>query len=360
MIVIGGTYRERSLHPNIDQLAGSGLRAALTVLRQDPSSTLVTAVAEAEHEAVEASVNGYGLSTRLLRRSQPIEFRYFTPLDTPAIVGRESSLVDNHPVEGPSVLRFGMVEGVVPVTADVVVVDPQQPVGLTGDPFVEVTADRRGLVLNLTEATQLLAHATGPADAARELLTTFDCDAVVVKNGPRGAAIAERGTTETAIVRPHWSDRVAPLGTGDVFSAAFTYGWASGKPATEAAEWASSCVAQYAAGEDVAPPPQLPAATEPVPVNEAKVYLAGPFFTLGECWLVELCRNALAPHVFSPLHDVGRGVNVAKADIDGLEQCDSVLALVDGDDPGTLFEVGWARARDIPVVAYALSLIHIS
>ena len=27
MIVIGGTYRERSLHPNIDQLAGSGLRA---------------------------------------------------------------------------------------------------------------------------------------------------------------------------------------------------------------------------------------------------------------------------------------------------------------------------------------------
>ena len=58
--------------------------------------------------------------------------------------------------------------------------------------------------------------------------------------------------------------------------------------------------------------------------------------------------------VFSPLHDVGHGSasEVAPADIEVLNSSSAVLALIDGLDSGTLFEIGYARAKDIPVVAF--------
>lgn len=60
--------------------------------------------------------------------------------------------------------------------------------------------------------------------------------------------------------------------------------------------------------------------------------------------------------VFSPLHEVGTGgsaAEIASADLDGLQQCGAVLALLDGIDPGTVFEVGYARATGKNVVGLA-------
>ncbi len=39
-----------------------------------------------------------------------------------------------------------------------------------------------------------------------------------------------------------------------------------------------------------------------------------------------------------------------------IEESVALLAVVDGNDPGTLFEVGYARARAIPVVIMAETL----
>lgn len=68
-------------------------------------------------------------------------------------------------------------------------------------------------------------------------------------------------------------------------------------------------------------------------------------------------RNALLAQgvrVFSPYHDVGPGdESVAVADIEGLRQCSSVLALLDGSDFGTVYEAGWAENAGTPVVGYA-------
>jgi nucleoside 2-deoxyribosyltransferase len=88
------------------------------------------------------------------------------------------------------------------------------------------------------------------------------------------------------------------------------------------------------------------------------VYLAGPFFTLGQRWLIEEALRTLRGlgcPVFSPLHEVGFGdpQTVAPADLAGLDGSTAVLALLDGSDPGTLFEVGHARSRGIPVVGLA-------
>jgi nucleoside 2-deoxyribosyltransferase len=88
-----------------------------------------------------------------------------------------------------------------------------------------------------------------------------------------------------------------------------------------------------------------------------RVYLAGPFFTLAQLWLIEQARNDLRAaglRVFSPYHDVGVGAaqDVVSADLQGVAECDLVFAIGDGMDPGTVFEIGYARAMGKPVVVY--------
>ena len=65
------------------------------------------------------------------------------------------------------------------------------------------------------------------------------------------------------------------------------------------------------------------------------------------------CLYAQDLEVFSPYHDVGTGTNsttIAEADLRGLDDCDLVFAILDGHDPGTIFEIGYARAKGKPVV----------
>ena len=104
---------------------------------------------------------------------------------------------------------------------------------------------------------------------------------------------------------------------------------------------------------------QLEATALPEAVaREGRVYLASPFFTLGQRWLVDesrRCLRELGLLVFSPVHDVGPGPaeQVAPAALAALHECDVVFAILDGLDSGTVFEVGYARAVDKPVYALA-------
>ncbi|ALN83697.1 nucleoside 2-deoxyribosyltransferase family protein [Lysobacter capsici] len=93
-------------------------------------------------------------------------------------------------------------------------------------------------------------------------------------------------------------------------------------------------------------------------VNQKPVYLAGPFFNTAQTWLIDEIRSLMIDagvQVFSPIHDIGEGPahEVAPADLHAIDQSGLVLALLDGLDAGTLFEVGYARARGIPVVGIA-------
>jgi nucleoside 2-deoxyribosyltransferase len=79
---------------------------------------------------------------------------------------------------------------------------------------------------------------------------------------------------------------------------------------------------------------------------------------MSERWLVDEARRGLAElgmDVFSPVHDVGPGPAelVTPADLDALQRCDVVFAILDGLDSGTVFEVGFARALGKPVYAFA-------
>jgi nucleoside 2-deoxyribosyltransferase len=90
---------------------------------------------------------------------------------------------------------------------------------------------------------------------------------------------------------------------------------------------------------------------------KGQIYLAGPFFTFSQRLLVNDIWNkfkALGLKVFSPFHDVGHGKaqDVVDKDLRGLDESEVVFAIIDGLDPGTLFEVGYAISKKIKVVAY--------
>lgn len=62
---------------------------------------------------------------------------------------------------------------------------------------------------------------------------------------------------------------------------------------------------------------------------------------------------------FSPYHDVGivdssniksESTAIAEKDLEGLINCDVVLAVISGTDAGTLFEIGYAKANNKKVV----------
>ena len=315
-----------------------------------------------------------GIALDPIERSEPIQFIYDTPVSSPTHDFRGVDPVsDSLEAEADAMLVFGMLETRPRVSADRLVIDPQSP-GLTQlDDHVEWTADRLAIVGNLQEIRGLADTPNGPAATAAEIVRSkYGAEVVVVKCGPRGALLVEQSGATS--IPPYRTDSVWPIGSGDVFSALFAWSWAErGAPALDAAMGASMAAASWCArpplqvvnqkGDLVPPPTRGDAAPPRVPdeasaTAEVRIYLAGPYFNYGERWLVDLMREALSElgaEVFSPFHDVGTGPPsaVAPADIRGLEDSHAVLALLDGLDAGTLFEVGYARARSIPVVGFS-------
>jgi len=169
----------------------------------------------------------------------------------------------------------------------------------------------------------------------------------------------------TERVPAYRSELVFGIGSGDIFAASFAFFWGiEGRSAQDAADAASRCTARYV-GSRSTPLPTLSGLNEaqftPVAGTPGRVYLAGPFFSLSQRWMVEEARAHLLgmdQSVFSPLHDVGVGPadTVAPLDLAGFDRCNRVLALLDGGDVGTVFEVGYAVSRGIPVVALAENL----
>ncbi|WP_059050382.1 PfkB family carbohydrate kinase [Paenibacillus senegalimassiliensis] len=105
-------------------------------------------------------------------------------------------------------------------------------------------------------------------------------------------------------------------------------------------------------------------------INEAspkRIYLAGPFFSKQELDWVRHVENRLENARFtilSPSRENGvinndtsleQRYNIFQSDINLLNSADIVIALLDHDDPGTCFEIGYAFQKKIPVYGYKTS-----
>lgn len=302
--------------------------------------------------------------------SVDIWFRYRHPLAKPDVYPAlvppttyQSDVVAEH------ALVFGMLEGRPKVSAKRAVYDPQD--GFRARPFHEngSTAEELLIIASLSEGRALTAEEE-PEKVAAALQGSGKCVGVIIKCGPQGALVAT--ATSQLWIRPFPSKRVWKIGSGDVFSAAFTRAWLQeGISILDAAWFASRTVAEYVGTRAESFDPDClqriredakaaagKTTTTVRAIPDASIYLAGPFFTTNEQWLVDEARFALREmgfKVFSPIHEIGEGPPdiVAPADIFALENCKLVFALLNGLDPGTLFEVGYARALGIPVVGLA-------
>lgn len=358
--IAGGLYSERCIWPEWDQVFGSAGRAACALAGHVDQIALF-GYADAKVSTrfqLTAELNEFDF--RPVSVQQSVSFDYLHCLAVPIIHPAPSVIVRNAPISvtDESVLRFGMLEGTAIVQADRCVYDPQSAFAV--EPFSAngSHARRLAIVANRSEIIRL-GQNDDPEVSAHNLLAE-GAEVVVVKSGAAGALVVNpQGTSR---ISAYQSDNVWTIGSGDVFAAIFSAEWAvNGNDPREAAEIASRAVANYAGS--MALPSPLPNSLKglmqaPVSVVGGKMYLASPFFTISQRWLVDearKCLRELGLSVFSPVHDIGPGPaeTVAPADLAALDSCDCVFAVLDGLDSGTIFEVGYARAIKKPVYALA-------
>lgn len=366
LIVVGGFYRESCRFPPSDEFWGSGGRAAAAIAELGIRTTFVTA-ADRNAEAILASIaEAVGFAYSAVPIPETIAFRYDHGLSSP-IIWPPPNAVERTEIEvrGQCVLHFGMLEADVEVEAATVVYDPQEPFS----PKHFRSPHRPGrlaYVLNGAEAKRL-GRAEDLNVASRRIADEAGANVVVVKCGARGALVLADG--EFSSVPAYEARSVWPIGSGDVFAAIFAARWAvQGVPAPQAANEASRATADYVANRTLPIPrsvvvegeSSIPLRLSMTTAQEGAydVYLAGPFFNMPQTWLVDEAKLALQGmglKVFSPYHDIGIGLgaDVAPKDIEALEKSSAVFAILDGTDTGTVFEAGYARARNKPVVAFA-------
>lgn len=363
--VVGGFYVEYCVQPLWEAMFGSAGRAlhAVSSLVESPAR-LVTYVRDDTRAAAQNHAAMVGAELEAQASSSLIRFQYFHPLSTPRISPAPSAIAQEPPlqVKGEVVLRYGMLEGSAVVDADTAVYDPQSAFEIERFGANGSKAKRLALVLNRGEVRAMCGIAD-PLEAGRALLKSEGAEVVVIKMGPKGAMVVTATTADR--VPLYRTERVWKLGSGDLFSSTFAALWGCrGMPAAEAADYASRATAHYCETRSLPIPPleELKATVNtPLEPGQGQVYLAGPFFDIGQRWLVEEALShlsAMGAQVFSPVHAVGPGPAhlVAPADIKGLEESQVVFANLNGLDAGTVFEVGYAVKKGVPVVALAQNL----
>ena len=354
MIVVGGTYHETCRDPSFSALIGSGMRAASCLSQVLLDVRFRSAVDEGSYRLAQTTAAGLRLAdASWIERSSSVEFAYETPLSSPTLYGRDATLLDRLIVEDEVVLAFGLVEGEASISAETLVIDPQHDIGLE---LVQVWGPRRLAVVASGAEICALAGVAPVEEAADALRDMLRAEVVVAKLGALGALVVTAEGAEG--VGPHPTSRTWPIGSGDAFAAGFAWAWAvGGAHPVEAARVGSAAAATWCSTSTLPLPVEALQPGSIVPRRRRpRVYLAGPFFDVAQRWLIDLVAralNQLGADVFSPFHHLGpAGPEVAAADLEGLAGCDSVLALLDGLDPGTVFEVGWATRAGLPVVAF--------
>lgn len=364
--VVGGFYEERCTRPTWSQMFGSGGRAAAAIATYGTKVTFHTYTSPKSQSYLEMVASVYKLEIQTSSIARAVAFSYLHDLADPHIAHVSPVQAAPLPIQQDHVVRFGMLEGDAIVQAQWAVYDPQNqgapiPFGANGS-----HAEHLALVLNSWEAQQMAGLEQGDAEAcARKIAQEQHAEVVIVKQGAQGALV---WANQQAIQVPAYrTTNVWKIGSGDCFAAYFAQAWMEQKltPA-EAADFASRATAYYVDTKGFATPEFLKKASYPAispakgqPSNVAKkVYLAGPFFHLGQIWLIDQARTlmqSMGLQVISPFHDIGLGTaeDVVPLDIQAIKDCDLVFAAVDGLDPGTIFELGYARSLDKPVVIYS-------
>lgn len=350
--VVGGVYGERCAFPFWDEVYGSGGRAAAGISSHVDHIRLHTVLASEEKDAVISRLGSFGVEVSAKKGEQLIGFDYLHCLSDAIVTPHPLHIQKQAPfhVSADITVLFGMMECTASVEADVCIYDPQSPTNPIGFRESGSTAKRLAFIANAYEIERL-TNKVG-LEAAQEILARENAEVVVIKNGASGVHVVDQCGRES-IVPAYTSKRVFTIGSGDIFVAAFALAWAiEGKPSVSAADYASRAAATYI--ETSVLPMQSPKEVESearpsTQVKQKQIYLAGPFRDIGQRAVVNEARRILRElgmTVFSPVHDIGHGPahQVVKQDLIAIRNADVVVAILNGNSPGTVFEVGYAAA----------------
>lgn len=360
--VVGGCYAERCASPTWNYIYGSAGRAAAAISSRC-TVELYTLIGKDLKADFLFTMSSLDIEHRFVSQDHSITFEYLHPLSSPFVIQTEQPPEPGalpH-IRNENILYFGMMEYTPIVHGERVVYDPQ---GAKSKLFSDTGSTAKELIYVLNEFE--LAEKTGNLaleDAGHALLRSEHAAAVVVKRGPLGAAVFLKGEPNHKIIPCYRARRVFKIGSGDLFAASFAYFWAiEGETIETAADLASRATCCYVETRDASIPTKeelLRDYSQEAPSYPGRIYLAAPFFCLEQRWLLEETKQLLELFgcaVFSPLHEVGTGRSndeIATEDLRGLDECDAILALMNDNDPGTIFEIGYAIAKMKPVVVYA-------
>ncbi|XID91612.1 PfkB family carbohydrate kinase [Paenibacillaceae bacterium WGS1546] len=230
-------------------------------------------------------------------------------------------------------------------------------------------------VLLVNEEETILLSETTCIKESIEKLKTMGPRYIVIKRGHKGCILI---TDEKIVEVPAYkSNVVCTLGSGDAFGGALAATFIETGDIEYSVQVGNCVAANFI--ESIAIETVIDRAgvekdiytREKFVVDEAtpiKIYLAGPFFSDQEIHWVRHVGNKLESarfDVLSPSRENGviskdtsieKRKDIFQSDIDLLNSCDIVVALLDHDDPGTCFEIGYAFAKGTPV--YGLKTSH--
>lgn len=228
------------------------------------------------------------------------------------------------------------------------------------------------LLVNEEEA-QKLTNKSDIHDAISSL-KQLGIQQIIVKQGIRGCLVIDGEQEER--VPAFKSKAKCTLGSGDVFGGALVTTYIRTKDliysvkfaCCTAANFIEQCETEAILGKDAVLLDMKERAQIVVPdVSRQTIYLAGPFFSQQELhWVNSVCiaLEDAGFKVHSPSRDNGiitelttpeERKKIFQQDIRLLEESDIVVSLLDHNDSGTHFEVGYAHKMGIPVFALKTS-----
>ena len=385
LVVIGGIFRERipsACGPTVRRVGGSGYVAALTAAAVGAKVALMSFVGEEDSGTALTTLHRAGVDTSAVQvlpgASGIFAFEDIADRHAPRPSYRpaESFPTDSPPPGSPTapvVLAFGFpdfdclqwIRGALE-SDGTFLWDRQgwlsrdiQPLALE-----ELPTTRRIYIANLQEMLEATKNRSSYQDALSEQ-PAAGFDTSIIKCGRWGTIVTDR-TSMASLIPAFLTEARSVIGSGDTFAGALAARLANDSELQDAAYTGAAAASLVIERSSNIPPQGLPAAVasseadrprrfvNPVTLENRVVYLAGPWFSTAESMLVyefERALGNLGMAVVSPRRDIGElgpqstdteVFDVGRRDYEAIDSCDLMVALLDGNDPGTLIEVGYA------------------
>lgn len=226
-------------------------------------------------------------------------------------------------------------------------------------------------VVLVNEEEALLLSGEQDINNTEKILKGIGTDYCIIKRGVKGCSVISERYNYSENIPAFISNVVCSLGSGDVFGGVLASLFLLNRDISYCARIASCVAANFIEQYETESIISTTAAEYDIKVrplkeisnfNKKKIYLAGPFFCNQEVdWVNYICTilenvgfTVLSPSrengIISERYSEQQKKEIFLLDIELLEKSDLVVAILDHDDPGTFFEIGYAFKMNKKIV----------